>query len=35
LGTKIKLAHKTPLKGRYTLFVDVPGKMSISRIVHF
>jgi hypothetical protein len=35
LGTKIKLLHKVPLKGRYTMFAEVPGKTSISRIVRF
>jgi phospholipase C len=35
LGTKIKLVHKKPLKGRYTMLVQVPGKTSISRTVRF
>ncbi len=35
LGSKIKLIHKAPLKGRYTMFVDVPGKTTISRTVRF
>ena len=26
LGTKIALEHKAPLNGRYTLFVEIPGR---------
>jgi phospholipase C len=35
LGSKIKLLHKSALHGRYTLFVEVPGVTSVSRVVHF
>ncbi|HTA36859.1 MAG TPA: alkaline phosphatase family protein, partial [Solirubrobacteraceae bacterium] len=35
LGTRIRLVHKLPLKGRYTLFVEVPGKTSSSSVVRF
>jgi len=35
VGTKIKLVHELALKGRYTLFVEVPGETSISSTVRF
>jgi phospholipase C len=34
LNSKIRLAHKAALRGRYTLFVEIPGVTSISRVVH-
>jgi hypothetical protein len=34
LGSKIELVHKAPLHGRYTLFVEIPGVTSISRVIH-
>jgi phospholipase C len=34
LNSKIKLVHSAPLHGRYTMFVEIPGVTSISRVVH-
>jgi phospholipase C len=33
LGSQIALAHTSRLYGRYTLFVEVPGKSSMSKVV--
>jgi phospholipase C len=33
LNSKIKLVHSAPLHGRYTMFVEIPGVTSISRVV--
>jgi len=34
LGSKIKLEHRGSLRGRYTLFVEIPGETSVSSVVH-
>jgi phospholipase C len=34
LGSKIKLAYKGRLQGRYTLFVEIPGQTSSASVVH-
>ena len=35
LDKKFSLSHKSALHGSYTLFVQVPGKTSWSKPVHF
>ena len=34
LGSKIALEHRGSLRGRYTLFVEIPGETSVSSVVH-
>jgi phospholipase C len=33
LGSRIELAHKGRLSGRYTMFVEIPGVTTISRVI--
>ncbi len=34
LDSKIELMHKGALRGRYTLFVEIPGVTTVSKVVH-